>query len=184
MTAGRAVLALVGVCCATTVVFARAEIRIQPVPSGGRVLVSFVARDSWTLRTREFLQKSVQVSFDYDIQLRKPGPVPFFDQTLARTSLRVFGRFNTLSGKYQVWRMRDGRIDKPSERRDTEAQVRDWLTVQDQISLDPITPLEPNVEYCVHVALTTTPRVNFSLWTLLPFGWEEDAGRECFPYIK
>ncbi len=60
-----------------------------------------------------------------------------------------------------------------SERRKLEADVREWLTTFDLVSLDPVAPLEPNAEYYVRVVLTTRPRRNVSFWSILGLGREE-----------
>jgi hypothetical protein len=86
-------------------------------------------------------------------------------------------------GGYKVTRMRNGRTVR-SERREQEADVRDWLTTVDQVALDPIEPMELNAEYYVKVRLTTSPRRSLSLWSILPFGRDEITGRQTFTYIK
>ncbi len=102
---------------------------------------------------------------------------------LARVRVNSLANYDTLTRNYKVTRMRDGRVVR-SERRDQEGDVRDWLTTVDQVALDPISPLEPNAEYYVHVRLTTSPRRSVSLWSILPFGRDEITGRKSFPYIK
>ena len=63
--------------------------------------------------------------------------------------------------------------------------MREWLTTFYQIELEPTSPLEPNMEYYVYVGLTIRPRPGVpSLFSLLPFGREENAGRKSFTYIK
>lgn len=183
----RVPVAIAWIAAATVMVSAGEEVRIQPIVSEGRVLVSFVVRDAWTLGTREVLQSGLTLMFEYEVELRRPAPLWFFDRfdsVLARVRVNSLAKLDTLTGGYKVTRMRDGRIVR-SERRDQEAEVRDWLTIVDQVALDPISPLEPNAEYYVHVRLTTSPRRSVSLWSILPFGHEEISGRSTtFPYIK
>lgn len=173
-----AVLAAAGV-----VLSAGEDIRIQPIPSEGRVLVSLAVRDAWTLGMREVLQSGITLRFEYELELRRPAPFWFFDPVLARAGVSSWAASDKLMGGYKVTRMRDGRIVK-SERRDQESDVRDWLTTVDQVALDPVDPLEPNAEYYVHVRLTTSPRRSVSLWSILPFGRDEITGRAPFTYIK
>jgi hypothetical protein len=171
---------------ATVALSAGEDVRITPIPSDGRVLVSLVVRDAWTLGTREVLQSGVTVRFEYEIDLRRPAAVWFFgafDPVLARGRVSSWAASDKLMGGYKVTRMRDGRIVK-SERRDQEADVRDWLTTVDQVALDPVEPLEPNAEYYVHVRVTTSPRRSVSLWSLLPLGRDEITARQTFTYIK
>jgi uncharacterized protein DUF4390 len=169
-----------------TVTLAAREVLIQAVPSEGRVLVSFTARDSWTLGTREVLQAGQDLYFDYTIELRRPGPAILFllpDAVLARVRVSSSAKFDTLMRHYTVRRMREGRV-VDSRRQDNEAAVRDWLTTFDQVTLDPITPLELNTEYYVHVSLSTRPRRSISLLSLLPFAGDENVGRRSFTNIR
>jgi hypothetical protein len=161
-----------------------ADVRIEPIVSEGRVLVSFTARDSWTLKTREYLSAGRQVSFEYTVELRKPAPLWFFDPVLARVRLTHLARLNNLTGRYQVTRMRDGRTIGVPEQLDQEAEVRDGLTSAGAIALDPVSPLELNAEYYVHVGVSTSPRPPVSIWSLLPFSGEENSGRKYFTYIR
>jgi hypothetical protein len=166
----------------TATVWAR-DIRINPVQMEGRILVSFTARDAWTLPVRDALKTGTSMMFTYDVELRRPGTIRLFDSVLARATVTSTAKFNTLSGEYQVQRLRQGTIVESTRvRRDTD--VRDWLTTIDQVSLDPVTPLEPNTDYAVHVGLTISPRLEFSLWSLWPFARSDEAGRAIFTYIR
>ena len=181
-----AVLALIVV--ANVGLLARAEVRIQPVPTdaGARVLASFTARDAWTQNVREMLQHSQTVTFEFDAELRRPAPVLLFftgDPVLARTRVSSTARFDTLAGDYKVTRMRNGRT-VISDKRDKEADVREWLTTIEQVALDPVEPLEPNSEYYVRVNLWVRPRHVTSVWSILPLGRPDDTGRKDFPYVK
>jgi hypothetical protein len=168
---------------ATVTLSAGEDIRITPIPSGGRVLVSFAVRDAWTLGTREVLQSGALLRFEYEVELKRTAPFWFFDPTFARTRITSRAQFDTLGARYRVSRMRDGRVIK-SQQFSLEADVRDWLTNIEGVALDPVTPLEPNVEYYVQVRLTTSPRKSVSLWSILPFNKEEITGRQTFTYIK
>ena len=55
MSGRRAWFTVVLLLAATATIWAR-DIRIIPVPTEGRVLVSFTARDAWTLSVREALK--------------------------------------------------------------------------------------------------------------------------------
>jgi hypothetical protein len=168
---------------AAAVVSAGEEVRIQPIVSEGRVLVSIAVADAWSLGTREVLQSGLTLMFEYQVELRRPAPFWFFDPTLARVGVNSSAKFDTLAGGYKVTRYRNGRIVR-SERVTQEADVRDWLTRVDQVSLDPVSPLEPNAEYYVHVRLTTSPKRSVSLWSILPFSRDGVTARQSFTYIK
>jgi hypothetical protein len=169
---------------ATAVLSASSEdLRIQPIQSGSRILVSIAVRDAWTMGTREVLQSGLLLRFEYEVELRKPAMIAMFDSVLADARITARAQYDTLGGGYKVSRMRDGRVVK-SEQFRQESDVRDWLTTVDGVALDPISPLEPNAEYAIHVRVTTSPRRSFSLWSLLPLGKDAITGREPFTYIK
>jgi hypothetical protein len=180
----RPVWLIVGLLAAATVVVSAAsEIRITPTTMDGHVLVSFAAPDAWTLGSREVLQSALQLRYEYVVELRQARPFWFFDATLARSDVSAFARMDSLKGRFDVWRMRGGAIFQ-SEQRTKESEVRDWLTQWDQVSLDPVTPLEPNAEYYVNVVLTIRPKRSVSLLSLLPFGKDENSGRKSFTFVK
>jgi hypothetical protein len=182
----RASLVVAIVAASSAVVFARADISITPIPSEGRILVSFTARDSWTMNTRDFLQIGTMVIYDYVVELRRPGflPLGLVDSTLARTPVASTAQYNTLTRKYTVQRLRNGRIFR-SETAAAESDVREWLTTFDQVELEPTSALEPNIEYYVQIVLSVRPRRSVpSLYALLPFGREENSGRKFFTYLK
>ncbi len=60
---------------ATVVVSAAGEIRINPISSEGRVLVSFSAPDAWTLGSREVLQSALQLRYEYVVELKQARPL-------------------------------------------------------------------------------------------------------------
>ncbi len=182
----RALLIVAIVAASSAVVFARADISITPIPSEGRILVSFTARDSWNLNTREVLRTGAMVIYDYVVELKKPSLPIFglFDSVLARMPVTSTAQYNTLTRKYTVQRLRNGSTFR-SETAAVEADVREWLTTFDQVELEPTSALEPNVEYYVQVVLSVRPRRSVpSLYSLLPFGHEENAGRKYLTYIK
>lgn len=183
MTARRAMAAAVLIVGTAAAVSADEDLRITPVVTDGRVLVSVVARDSWTLGMREVLQAGQQIRFEYEIELKRPAPFWFFDSTLARTRVNSIARLDTLTGAYLLTRLRDDRVVR-SERRSEEADVREWLTTIEQIELDPVTPLEPNQEYYVRVRMNRSPRRNVSLWWIWPFGRDDGSGRADFTFIR
>ena len=167
----------------TVVLAASEDVRIQPIQSGNRILVSIAVRDAWTMGTREVLQSGLLLRFEYEVDLRKPAMLWLFESTLADARITARAQYDTLGGLYKVSRMRNGTIIK-SEQLHQESEVRDWLTTVDGVALDPIAPLEPNVEYAVHVRVTTSPRRSVSLLSILPFGKDAITGRETFTYIK
>jgi len=142
-------LVLAFVAASSVLVFASGNITINPIPTEGRVRLSFNARDCWNLATHEFLQARTLVIFDYDVEVKRPGPgllLGMFDTVLARTAVSTTAKFDTLVRKYSVSRMRSGSIFA-SDTFKEESEVKDWLTTFSTVELEPAVPLEPNAEY-------------------------------------
>ena len=183
MNKPRAVFVAAAILAATVALSAGEDIRITPISSGKQVLVSFAVRDAWTMGMREVLQSGLMLRFEYEVALKKPAMLWFVDQELARVRITSRAQYDTLGGSYKVSRMRNDRIIK-SDQLHQEGEVRDYLTNIEKVALDPIAPLEVNVEYYVSVRLTTSPRRSLSVLSILPLGRDAITGREPFTYIK
>jgi hypothetical protein len=161
---------------------AAADIKVNYIVAEGRVGARFTASDHWTPNLREQLQTGSTVTFDYVAELRRPATL-WPDAVLARTSVTAAAKLDTLIGGYTVSRQRDGRIVRV-ERVSQEAEVRDWLTIIDQIQFDPDSPLKINSEYYVLVHLDISPRRDVSLFAFLPGGGHDGSGRADFTFIR
>jgi len=167
----------------STILFAASDqIQVKANVSNGRVLTSFIATEAWPTEAREVLQAGVLLTFTYDIELRRPSAL-WLDPVLARTTIQLEAKRDTLMGTYQVTRIRDGRIERP-ERREQESEVRDWMTSVDQIDLQPTSALEPNREYYVRVRLYMSPRSTISIGAIWPFDRDDGSGRAVFTYLR
>jgi hypothetical protein len=124
------------------------------------------------------------VTFDYVAELRRPATL-WPDAVLARTSVTAAAKLDTLIGGYTVSRQREGKIVR-AERVSQETEVRDWLTIVEQIQFDPDSPLKINNEYYVYVQLVISPRRDVSLWAFLPLpgGGHDGLGRADFTFIR
>jgi len=182
MTHRRLAAVVACVASAVAVLAAAADVKVTAKVNDGRVLASFFAGEHWTAGLREQLQTGQLVTFDYSASLRRPATL-FPDTVLARTSIAAAAKLDTLIGGYTVTRQRNGQIVR-AERVSQETDVRDWLTVIDQIQFDPDSPLKINSEYYVYVELVITPRRDVSLWAFLPGGGHDGSGRADFTFIR
>lgn len=162
---------------------AAATIKVNPVVTkDGRVLTSFNAADSWTTETRQTLNDGQVVTFDYFLEIRRPSML-WFNSTLGDTNVKAEAKLDTLTRKYTVTLHRDGNIVK-TETRDQENEVRDWLTVFENVEVAPDEPLKPNTDYYIQVKLLKFPRRDVSLWKLMPGGDSDSSGRAPFTYLR
>jgi hypothetical protein len=182
MTHRRVAAVVACVVSAVAVVAAAAEVKVTPLVSEGRVSASLTAGDYWTANLREQLKTGTPVTFDYVAQLRRPAFL-MPDSVLARTNITVAAKLDTLIGGYTVSRQRNGQIVR-ADRVSQETEVRDWLTIVDQIQFDPESPLKINSEYYVYVELVISPRRDVSLFAFLPGGGHDGSGRADFTFIR
>ena len=124
MTHRRVAAVVACVASAVVVLAAAADVKVTPRVFEGRVSASFNASEHWTASLREQLQSGQLVTFDYMAQLRRPATL-WPDAVLARTSIAVAAKLDTLIGGYQVTRQRNGQIVR-AERVSQETEVRDW----------------------------------------------------------
>jgi len=162
-------------------VAADGDLKVTPVVSEGQVLATFAAPAAWTPDARELVRGGVQLTFTYDVELRRPASL--WDSTLARARVAAQAKFDSLTGSFQVSRIRDGRLLE-SNRSEQEPEVKEWMTAFQRVLLEPAEPLEPNTEYYVRVRLYATPRRTVSLWSMWPFGREDATGRATFTFIR
>jgi Domain of unknown function (DUF4390) len=158
------------------------EVKVTTVVSDRRVLASFVAQSAWTADAREVIKSGLVLTFSFDVELRRPSTI-WFDSTLAHVRVASSVKFDSLTGTYQLKRLRDGHVVQsfPS---DQEPQVRDWMTAFNRVALEPEQPLEANAEYYVRVRLYASPRRTVSLWSIWPFGHDDGSGRADFTVIR
>lgn len=167
------------VAAAGSVAMMATDINVTPVVTEGRVIASFTAPASFFEDAHDAIQSGVLMTFSYAVELRRPSTI-WFDRTLAETTAAATVKFDSLTGIYQVSKLRDGRVVW-SERTDKEADVRGWMMSFDQIALEPSEPLEANADYYVRVRLRMSPRRTFSIW---PFGRDDGSGRKDFTFIR
>jgi len=158
---------------------ASTDINVTPVVTEGKVVASFTAPGAYSDDAREVVKSGLLLTFTYVVELRRPSSV-WFDRTVAETTVAASVKFDSLTGVYQVSKLRDGRVVW-SERTDKEDDVGGWMTSFDQIALDPTEALEANADYYVRVHLKVSPRRTFSLW---PWGRDDGSGRKDFTFIR
>lgn len=164
---------------ASPAMLASTDINVTPVVTEGKVVASFSAPADLFDDTHDAIQSGVLLTFSYTVELRRPSTI-WFDRTLVETTAAATVKFDSLTGVYQVSKLRDGRVIW-SDRTDKEADVRGWTTSFDQIALEPSEPLEPNADYYVRVRMRVSPRRTFSIW---PFSRDDGSGRKDFTFIR
>ncbi|MSO48933.1 MAG: DUF4390 domain-containing protein [Acidobacteria bacterium] len=168
------VVGLVAVCAAT--VLAAADIRITPVVAEDRVYANFAASGAFSEPMREAVQSGLPVTLTYIAELRRSSTL-WFDDTVAAATVASTVKLDTLTGAYQVSKLRETMVRWAQQTQD-EAEMRLWVTEFERVLLGDTSRLKTSGEYYVRVrARDSLPR-GFSLW---PFGRGEMSGRVELP---
>jgi hypothetical protein len=153
-------------------------IQVTTVPRDGRVQVTCAVSGGLAADMDQALSSGLVTTFVYDVDLRRSVSV-WFDRSIASAAVIASAQLDTLTGRFQVSRSVDGRIEDSRVSAEREEVVR-FITTFERLPLFTTGDLEPNVEYVVRVRLRTRPRVNWFLW---PFNRTDAAGFSRFALI-
>ena len=154
------------------------EVHVSTVARDGRVHVTCTVTGGLTPDLEQALKSGLTTTFTYDVELKRAVSI-WFDRSVAASTVSASAQFDTLTGRYQVSRSVDGRIEdsRVSER---QGDVERFVTSFDRLPLFSTGDLEANVEYVVRVKLRARPRVNWFLW---PFNRSDASGVARFTFI-
>jgi hypothetical protein len=132
------------------------QLKVQPLPRDGQVLVSFELQQELTDEVRTTIRSGMAVSFTYRVDLRR-GSAIWVDRTLASVVLKATVKYDNLTGRYLLTRTLDGRVERP-DTTDSEEVAWTWLTNRfDRLPLFSSVKLESNGEYYVRVSAHAAP---------------------------
>lgn len=139
-----------------------AIIVVAPQARGDTILVSFSVARAVTPSIERAIESGLPTTFTYDVELRRPSFF-WFDKLVASARIAATVRFDTLTRRYHVTLLQDGRV---AEERTTDrvADVRQWVSVFERLPLFTTRELVEHTEYDVHVRGRTTPRRTWSFW--------------------
>jgi hypothetical protein len=161
MTASRLTV-FVMLCALVDVAGASGDVRVATIARDGRVYVSCHLSDDLIVQLDGAIQAGLAATITYDVDLRRPVGI-WFDRTIAAATVAISVQHDTLTGRYQLTRTIDGRVDD-SRVLDNRAGVHAFITRFDRLPLFGTADLEANVEYDVRVRVRTRPRLSWFLW--------------------
>lgn len=157
---------------AATVVVSATSIRITPVVADDKVMATFAAPSVYSPPVREAVQSGLAVTFTFTAELKRSSTL-WFDKTLGSAEVASTVKFDTLTGAYQVSKLRAGSVHW-SQQTQKEEEMRLWMTEFERVILDDVAELTTSGDFYIKVrARDSLPR-GFSLW---PFGRGEVSGR-------
>jgi hypothetical protein len=154
------------------------QVLVTTVLRDGRVHVSSSVTGGLTRDMEQALQSGLTTTFTYEIDLRRAVNT-WFDRGIAATTVVTSAQFDTLTGRYQVSRSVDGRIET-SYVSQAQTDVAKFMTSFERLPLFSTAGLEANVEYLVRVRLRARPRVYWFPW---PFAQDDAVGLARFTFI-
>jgi hypothetical protein len=156
------------------------KVQVVPLSRDGEVLVSFKFAESLTDDIRTAIHSGLAIKFVYKVDLRRSAAV-WFDRTIASAEVIATVKYDTLTRRYQVSRMIDGRTEwvDATDREDTawNALTSDFA----RLSLFHGIPLEANGEYYVRVRAHTSPRNASFVW---PWAGDDAVGFAKFTFVR
>ena len=141
---------------AGTVVLAAESLRIVPVASDDKVVVSFELGDAYNTEVKEAISSGLKTTFTYEIELRMVVPI-WVDRTIATSVVSTSDQFDNLTRRHRLSRSIDGKVEEVSVTED-EALVRRWLTSFSRLPLTATSKLDQSKDYYVTVRAQVRPR--------------------------
>jgi hypothetical protein len=172
-------LALGAVVVLWTAMLMAADARITPVVAEDRVYANFAVSGAFSENVRTAVKGGLPVTLTYVAEVRRASSL-WFDHTVAATTVASSVKLDTLTGAYQVSKLRDAKVHW-AQQTQKEDEMRLWVTEFERVPLTEASRLNPTSEYYVRVrARDSLPR-GFSLW---PWGRTEMSGRVELPVIR
>lgn len=138
------------------VLYAAENLRIVPIVSGDRVVVSAELADAYSEDIQQAIASGLRTSFSYDIELRMVVPA-WVDRTIATATVTTTDQYDNLTRRHALSRLVDGRVEDASVTEDN-AVVRKWLTTLSRVPLCDTSKLDPVRDYYVRITARAKPR--------------------------
>jgi hypothetical protein len=151
----RLALLVLAVLLAGTVGRATESLRIVPINSDDRLVVSVELNDGYTDDVRQAIASGLRTTFTYTIELRMVVP-GWVDRTVATSTVTLSDQYDNLTRRHTLSRVIDGRIDETSVT-DDDVAVRQWLTRLTRIPIVRTTRLDASHDYYVRISAQARP---------------------------
>ena len=155
-------------------------LQVVPLPRDGEVLVSFKLAEALTDDMRAAIASGLTIKFVYNVDLRR-GTAVWFDRTLVSAVVTATVQYDTLTRRYHVSRMIDGRTEWADSLDREDAAWAALTSDFSRMSLFHGVELEPNGEDHIRVRAHTSPRNAAFIWP-----WQGDAavGLAKFTFLR
>lgn len=148
------------------------SVRITPVLSDDKVMATFAAPEVFSESADEAVHSGMVVTFSFTAELRRTVTL-WFDRTLATADVASTVKFDTLTGAYQISKLRDGKVHWSQQTQKAD-EMRSWMTQFERVTLDDLDAVRGTGEYYIRVVARDSLPRGFSWW---PFGRSSVSGR-------
>src|SRR5882762_9403074 len=138
---------------AVATVRSQETLRITPIITGNRVVVSFELNDTYNDAVREAIASGLRTTFTYELELRTPA---WIDRTVGTTIVAATDQYDNLTRRHTLTRTVDGRVEDVLVTED-DAIVKTWLTKWSRVPVADTAKLDPARDYYVRVTTSTRP---------------------------
>ena len=132
------------------------SLRIVPISSDDRVVVSVELADGYTDEVRQAIASGLRTTVTYTIDLRMLVP-GWVDRTVATLTVSLSDQFDNLTRRHTLSRIVDGRVDDTTVT-DDDATVRQWLTTLTRLPVVRTSRLDASRDYYVRITAQARPR--------------------------
>lgn len=131
-------------------------LRIVPLNSDDRLVVTVELAEGYTDEVRQAIASGLRTTFTYSIDLRMLVP-GWVDRTVTSSTVSLSDQYDNLTRRHTLQRVVDGRIDETLVTED-DAVVRQWLTTLTRLPIVRTTRLDPARDYYVRISAQARPR--------------------------
>jgi hypothetical protein len=128
-------------------------LRITPIVTGNRVVVSFELNDAYNDAVREAIASGLRTTFTYELELRTPA---WIDRTVGTTIVAATDQYDNLTRRHTLTRTVDGRVEDVLVT-EVDAVVKTWLTKWSRVPVADTAKLDPTRDYYVRVTTRFRP---------------------------
>ena len=139
----------------TTFVGAAETLRIVPLTSNDRVVVTLEIADAYTDELRQAISSGMRTTFTYDIELRMAVPT-WVDRTIATATVSSSDQYDNLTRRHTLQRTVDGRVQDSLVTED-DAVAMQWLTTLTRVPLVDTSKLDASRDYYVRISARARP---------------------------
>ena len=156
------------------------KVQVVPLSRDGEILISFQLAEALTDEMRAAIHSGLTIKFQYTVELRR-GAAVWFDRKIDSHVVTATVKYDTLTRRYQVSRIIDGRIEWMDSTDSEDTAWKELTTDFSRLALFHGVVLEPNGEYYVRVRANASPRNSSFVW---PWAADDAVGFAKFTFIR